>query len=1300
MASTSSTSFEKSLELFRKELSKDQLQKFNGANLKDLNNAIQEVQAKLGRDKRLCNFRRLEKFLSAMEHVEQLVTIFLNVHEVVAFVWGPIKLALMAATTFKDSIRQLLDVYEEIGEALSNLAFFHTLIRSKGAEHLRLALEDYFSDILRFHHCVLKVFSRPNWKTFFIAAWGSFRRQAEPIIRALRLRQGKLSHERLQSHAIHEGVRDFRVHADDRFDKLEADLEKIRSTLASEYLRSQTSSQDRDMKDLLEERLNVSRSEPRSRLDSPELSSPSAGDWIFSDPAFQSWEGLEGEPSSRTKVLFLSGSPGAGKTTLARKVIRYLKGKGSAHGTTVYFFFNHADKSSAKPMLRTILSQLIQQDEPILRYLYMKCSSMDKNIELSSIATLQDLVQDCLTYQPSTYVVLDGLDECAENEPNVIITWFLEKVLPRAASRGCHLRLFISGQRDGRLDQLLSAQPQIRLDTVSSHQNDIEEYSKSRAAEICARFSQTPEQEDELASKVTQASQGMFLYAQVVMDNFLSMGSIAEFEYELESDKFPYNLDKAYERIVQRVVENSKPWRQKTVKKILGWIICAKTPLRWREIQSRFCIDVDKATCNFKRRCLDSCKEICSSLVDVAMCELFGSVQSEQIVHMVHETASKYLIQRGTINLLQEHADMALFCCRYLSSRPFLADPKSDTLHDAIRSGYFGFIDYAAVHYSYHVQEALDDTSVLRAAVVKSAVCLLEACSDGLTPDQSTLEESSALAVTNSLCAENTKESVQYHVATIQAALESRHDSLSGDQAYLDLSGPMRFKCPRIHCSKFATGFRDKDARYRHFNKHKRPFICADADCFAHVVGCESQQRLEAHMKAFHQDNSGVAFPSTKGTKPKDIFEACKRGNLEEVKRFYSAGVQLNESRTMNFITPLYIATQAGHTHVCKYLIDQGINPFRGSPFGTKYIPMFEAIQQQNAPMIELFIHTGLGFENEFNMPQIPRCIAIAILAGLSEALGPLLEHQSCSKNAAMIEDVLRALIRVTQNRKSAKRLSADSYPVHVWFRRVFPNLYHNGTSVSGADSLIKRPDSAEYRTCKKTLFQSDNRFLRQAIAEECHPLTMFLLDLADKDDLQVTDDGGCTPMHILAEKRIFPRDSDRRPTIAQRIIQIDGGASANTPDKSNNLPVYTAVGNIDIATGAVQTLIAHTDNLNHRNSEGISVIERAATEGHHVSMLLKTGRVDLFDRNEKGQTSFFSSAINGYKSPKVDVLEMLLEAAPTLAWTADDTEDRLTPLHHAKGGKPYWGTTFGRKRTRQSFYSHFPRLKMSSVLF
>lgn len=182
------------------------------------------------------------------------------------------------------------------------------------------------------------------------------------------------------------------------------------------------------------------------------------------------------------------------------------------HGFPVYFFFKHddAERRSAKPMFRTILLQLIHKDETILRYLDEKCASMDST-ELCSIKTLQALALDCLTSQSNACVVLDGLDECDDNEPEAILDWFLGEVMRAAASRGCHLKLLVCGQRDGRLDSQLSAYSQIRLDAVDSHKQDIEDYTKFRAAEIRKRFSQTAEDEKELVYKVAEASQGTHL---------------------------------------------------------------------------------------------------------------------------------------------------------------------------------------------------------------------------------------------------------------------------------------------------------------------------------------------------------------------------------------------------------------------------------------------------------------------------------------------------------------------------------------------------------------------------------------------------------------------------------------------------------------------------------------------------------------------------------------------------------------------------------------------------------------------
>ncbi|KAG9497275.1 hypothetical protein J7337_012070 [Fusarium musae] len=309
MATNQQTSFERSLDLFRRELSDDQIKRINGVNQKTVTDTIQEIQGKLGRRDGLCKLTRIQRFLQAMEHIEKLVTIFLNASDFVAFIWGPIKLALMVATTWTEAIRQLIEAYEEIADALGNLAFFHNLIQSR--DHLKLVLDDYFSDILRFHRCVLDVFSRPEWKRLFKWAWGSFRREVKPILESLKRKQALLSDDKLQSHAILKEVQDSDQYAKDQFSNLQTSLDDIRSTLASEQLQSKAL-QSREMKTYLESRLDVSTSRTDLQLESQDTVDENSGIWIFSNPIFKGWEGGK---SAEKRVLFLNGSPGSGKSS-------------------------------------------------------------------------------------------------------------------------------------------------------------------------------------------------------------------------------------------------------------------------------------------------------------------------------------------------------------------------------------------------------------------------------------------------------------------------------------------------------------------------------------------------------------------------------------------------------------------------------------------------------------------------------------------------------------------------------------------------------------------------------------------------------------------------------------------------------------------------------------------------------------------------------------------------------------------------------------------------------------------------
>jgi hypothetical protein len=84
---------------------------------------------------------------------------------------------------------------------------------------------------------------------------------------------------------------------------------------------------------------------------------------------------------------------------------------------------------------------------------------------------------------------------------------------------------------------------------------------------------------------------------------------------------------------MSRIAQNSTPAEWKIARKLLGWMICARRPLKWHEIQGAVSIDPVGQTVNFDDRKLRvHIRDLCGSLVQV----LPGDR-----VELVHSTAKQ-----------------------------------------------------------------------------------------------------------------------------------------------------------------------------------------------------------------------------------------------------------------------------------------------------------------------------------------------------------------------------------------------------------------------------------------------------------------------------------------------------------------------------------------------------------------------------------------------------------------------------------------------------------------------------------
>lgn len=215
-----------------------------------------------------------------------------------------------------DSFDKLLDAYSQIGDVIPGLLVYKTTFEKHPP--LACVLEDYYSDILRFHSEAIHVFKRPSmfkyaahkvspkinrtdsateWKTLFHATWKTFDAKFTSILRSLAQRRELLDSETSLAtlFEIHQTRGDIEALRTESQEKAKADdLEKNMARLSQIRQKLEAASYQRDQEDYTENR-----------------GWGNSSQWIFQDPKFGSWENPN---SADSCVLYVNGKPGAGKS--------------------------------------------------------------------------------------------------------------------------------------------------------------------------------------------------------------------------------------------------------------------------------------------------------------------------------------------------------------------------------------------------------------------------------------------------------------------------------------------------------------------------------------------------------------------------------------------------------------------------------------------------------------------------------------------------------------------------------------------------------------------------------------------------------------------------------------------------------------------------------------------------------------------------------------------------------------------------------------------------------------------------
>jgi hypothetical protein len=414
----------------------------------------------------------------------------------------------------------------------------------------------------------------------------------------------------------------------------------------------------------------------RDKADLPE---DELGEWIFKEVGYRKWK-----ENSESKLLWLCGGPGTGKTTLAKRVAaEFLNGHGDhPKGVGLVSHFASPELSTnGTPTDEVASSQLglakvandllygiLQQDGDLFGDYQKELKAQGNGFFTNPTSlwrVLKKVIRECQTDPVSVFI--DGIDGYEESLCEELIGKILE------LTDISKVKIFLSSRNVPHVSNNLCRYTMINLDMNSSIKRDVKAFIERRVDSLEGW-------DDALKEKVTKAlwekSGGAFLWASLVIENLRCKSSGPDFDSYLENP--PQRLQEVYRKMVLSLSE-----RQEKVLNTIRSVALALRPLTFGEFAHILeCLE-EKGQIGREPSYAEASTEIQPTEGEVE-----GYVQSsmgflratDTTISIVHNTAVAYLFNENRKDcppaLPKSEADFKISweCFRYLHHA--FADPE------------------------------------------------------------------------------------------------------------------------------------------------------------------------------------------------------------------------------------------------------------------------------------------------------------------------------------------------------------------------------------------------------------------------------------------------------------------------------------------------------------------------------------------------------------------------------------------------------------------------------------------------
>ena len=385
-------------------------------------------------------------------------------------------------------------------------------------------------------------------------------------------------------------------------------------------------------------------------------------EWIEKDELISSWLSI---PKPNTSLLWISSGPGSGKSTLAAHVISRLQRR----HPTAFFFCRTDDKRTLNTMavLQNWIWQLVR-DSPILPE---SVTAPSDEYQSPSIVVLEKILLELQQHLKTSFLVVDGLDECVDNKTDflqtcqtlskvwnvLIVSRDVPDIRKGLAKKKFNHKMLKTNDNRMDIDRLMMHKVITKKDTQEDIKKIVNKYTEDLAREKSWETVQT-----RIAEVLNANAEGMFLWVQLVLE-FLLEDAIFESDIEDILQNIPSGLNDLYDKILAKLKADPPRWR--IAQRALYWVIHGLRP---------FTVDQIHAAISFE---VNSSKPI-SGFSDLlqASCGLLLRIDDiSGKVGIYHATVKEYISRtpdifaKGIDGAEFAHGQMAKTCVSYLHAK-------------------------------------------------------------------------------------------------------------------------------------------------------------------------------------------------------------------------------------------------------------------------------------------------------------------------------------------------------------------------------------------------------------------------------------------------------------------------------------------------------------------------------------------------------------------------------------------------------------------------------------------------------